>query len=188
MRMNVSIGVSNRHVHLTQETYDKLFDEPMTKKKDLSQPGNFASNQTVTIKTEKAEINNVRIVGPCRNYNQIELAKSDARRLGIDPPVRNSGEVEDAAVVTVITDKGSIDLPNAIISRRHVHMHTSMANELGITNYDTVKIIKEGDRGGVLYGVVRVSDRATLECHIDTDEASAFGINQGDILTMEIDK
>ncbi len=186
MELSVSVGVSNHHVHLTEEIYNKLFDEPMTKKKDLKQTGQFASNQVVTIKTEKFEIPNVRVLGPCRNYSQIEISKTDARKLGIDPPVRNSKELDDALTVTLVTPKASIDVKGCIIAKRHIHMSANQAAELGIENLHPIKLIINGDKGGILYGVVKVSERGVLEAHIDTDEAAAMGLNNDDIIEVEI--
>ncbi len=186
MEIKVSVGVSNRHVHLTEDVYNQLFDEPMTKKKDLKQLGQFASNQLVTIKTDKAEINNVRVLGPCRDYNQIEISKSDARKLGINPPVRNSKELEDALPITLVTDKASIEIKGCIIAKRHIHMGLEDAKKYGVNNLDNIKLIIDGDKGGILYGTVKVSEDGVLEAHIDTDEAAAMGLESEDIITVEL--
>lgn len=174
MEVPVSIAISNRHLHLTKETYELLFDEELTKKKDLNQIGQFASNQTVTIKTEKGILENVRIVGPFREYNQIEIASSDAYQLGINPPVRRSGEVEGAATVTLITNKGEVTLDNCIIANRHVHMNPSKAQELGLMDKDIVELVIDGEKKGVIELEVTVTDNGFFEVHLDMDDANAF--------------
>lgn len=109
------IAVSNRHVHLTKEIYDELFDEALSIKRPLNQIGEFASFQTVTLKTEKAEIPNVRVIGPLRKYNQVEISRTDAYTLGLNPPVRQSGDLEDSETITIIGPKGEVTLKDACI-------------------------------------------------------------------------
>ncbi len=186
MELKVSIGVSNRHVHLTESVYNKLFDSPLSKKRDLNQIGQFASEQVLTIKTEKSEIQNVRVLGPFRDYNQVEISKSDARKLGLNPPVRNSGDLRGALKITLVTDKASIEVIGCIIAKRHIHMNTLQAEKLGIKNLQPMRLIINGEKGGVLNGVVKVSDDGYFEAHIDTDEASAFGLDSTDEVTVEI--
>ena len=179
MEVNVSVGISARHIHLTKENYAKLFDHEMTKKADLNQIGQFAANETVTIKTSKGELKNVRIVGPCREYNQVEIAASDARVLGIDPPVRRSGESSGAAVVEVITEKGKIELDNCIIANRHVHMNPKKAEELGVVNRELLTLEIDGTKKGNLEVEVVVTDNGYFEVHLDTDDANAFLLKSG---------
>ena len=109
MEWKVPVGISNHHVHLTKETYEQLFHEKIEKLKDLKQTGEYASKQTVTIKGPKGEIEKVRILGPFRSYNQVEISNSDAFILGIKPPVRKSGDLENAEKITIIGENGSID-------------------------------------------------------------------------------
>ena len=124
--MKVLLGISNRHVHLTEDDYKTLFgDEPLEKVKDLVQPGEYASNQKVSIKTEKNVINNVRLLGPLRSYSQVEISKTDSFTLGIKPPVRNSGDLENAAEVTIVGPKGEVTKECCIIAARHLHINTS---------------------------------------------------------------
>ena len=113
--MKVSIGVSNRHIHLTQEHLEYLFGKGYKLKelKKINQPGQFASVETVTIKTEKSSIDNVRILGPIRNYTQIEISKTDAYKLGLNPPVRESGEITDSEKITVVGPKGELNLESS---------------------------------------------------------------------------
>ena len=105
MEEKISIGISNRHVHLTKEVYEMLFDEQIVVDKNLNQPGEFASVQTLTICNGEQEIKNVRVLGPFRDYNQVEISRKDALNLKLNPPVRASGDVFDASVITLKTDK-----------------------------------------------------------------------------------
>lgn len=179
--MKIKVGVSNRHIHLTEEVYHKLFDEPLTKKSDLHQIGEFASNQVVTVKTNVGEIKNVRIVGPFRTYNQVEILKSDAFRLKINPPYRCSGDVKDSASVILKTEKGEVFVPNCcILSERHVHMNADMAKSLGVVDKQQVKIMVSGDKAGILYAKVKVSENGYCEVHLDLDDANAMNLQNGD--------
>lgn len=175
MNLKVNIGISNRHLHLTKETYEMLFDEELSIKKDLVQPGEFASNQVVTIKGEKGEISNVRILGPFRPYNQVEVSRHDARSLGINPPVRKSGDLEGAEKITVIGPKGEVTLDEAcIIANRHLHMSTEEALRLNIKNDQKVKVVISGEKSGIIDAFVKTGDNAVTELHLDTDDANAF--------------
>ena len=186
MQYKVKVGISNRHIHLTKDTYEKLFDEDMSKRNDLNQIGEFASNQVVTIKTDAGEIPNVRVLGPFRDYDQIEISKSDARVLKINPPVRNSGELDDAEDVIVYTNKATILIKGCIIAKRHVHMNPVLANTMGIKNLDPVKFIINGNRSGVIDGVAKVSENGYFEVHLDKDEANAFNLEKNDEITLEV--
>ena len=185
--MQINVGVSNRHVHLTKEIYDKLFDEDLTKYSDLHQIGEFASNEFVTLKTDKNEIENVRIVGPLRSYNQVEISRSDAYILGIKPPVRNSGDLFNSENITIIGKKGSIYLENVcIIASRHVHMNKEQANKLNLKDNQLVKIKVNNDKSGIMDAFVKVSDNGYLELHIDYDDANAFNLKNNDVVEMDI--
>ncbi len=186
MKVEVSIGISNRHIHLTKETYELLFTEELTKKADLNQIGQFAANQTVNVKTPKGTLENVRIVGPFRPYNQLEIAKSDARKLGIEPPVRRSGEVNGAAKVIIETSKDSLEIDSCIIANRHVHMNPKKAQELGLINKDIVLLRLEGEKSGTLELEVTVTDNGYFEVHLDTDDANAFLLDKGSKGTLII--
>ena len=179
MEEKVSIMISARHLHLTKEVYDKLFDHELTKAKDLNQMGQFAANEKVTIKTDKGFFENVRIVGPLRDYNQVEISRSDARTLGINPPVRESGNLDGAETVTIITDKGEVTLPCCIIANRHVHMPPKKAQELGINNGDSLKLAIPTIKRGIVEVFAKVSDDGYFEAHLDTDDANAFLIDSG---------
>lgn len=181
MKNKINVGVSNRHVHLTEEVYNMLFSEPMKKKNDLHQIGEFACEQVVTIKTEKSYLENVRVLGPCRNYNQVEVSRTDAYKLGLCPPVRRSGDLADSETVTLIGDKGSITLENScIIANRHVHMNPEDAKRLGVVDNQQVKIIVNGDKACILYAFIKISDNGFYELHIDFDDANAAGLKNGD--------
>ncbi len=181
-----TIAVSNRHVHLTKETYEKLFDESISIKKPLNQIGEFAANQTVTLKTPKSTIENVRIIGPFRKYNQVEISRTDAYKLGLNPPVRQSGDLEDSETITVIGPLGEITLENACIqAERHVHMNEHKAEELGLKNEDIVKLKIANDKSGMMEAFVKVSDNGYYEIHIDMDDANCFLLKTGDEVEIE---
>ena len=180
------IAVSNRHVHLTKEIYNLLFDEPISIKRPLNQIGEFASFETVTLKTEKSEIPNVRIIGPLRKYNQVEISRTDAYQLGLNPPVRQSGDLEDSETITLIGPKGKVTLNDACIqAERHVHMNAKKAEELGLKHEDMVHLIVDNDKGGVMDAFVKVSDNGFFEIHIDKDDANCFLLKTGDEVVIE---
>jgi putative phosphotransacetylase len=177
----IPVAVSVRHVHIARGMLDRLFGDgfQLTKLRDLGQPGEFASQQIVTAvgRSTKA-IERVRIVGPVRSYTQIELSGTDAVWLGIDPPVRNSGDLIGAEPITLIGPRGSVDLKEgAILATRHIHMTERDAGDHGVRNGDRVRIRFSGDRALVLENVlIRVAKDAALEFHIDTDDANAAGV------------
>lgn len=180
------IAVSNRHVHLTKEVYDLLFDEPLSIKRPLNQIGEFASFQTVTLKTDKAEILHVRVIGPLRKYTQVEISRTDAITLGLNPPVRQSGDLEDSETITIVGPKGEVTLDNVCIqAERHVHMNKKKADELGLKHEDMVHILVDNDKGGVMDAFVKVSDNGFFEIHIDKDDANCFILNTGDEVVIE---
>ena len=188
MYYKVSVGISNRHIHLTKETYEKLFDEPITKDKDLNQIGQFASNQFVDIINGDNVINHVRIVGPLRTYNQVEISKTDARKLKLNPPVRTSGDLVDSESITLKTDKAVITLESGcIIADRHVHFNTSDAEKYHVKNKDKLKLHILGEKRGTIEAFAKVSDDGYFEAHLDTDDANAFLLETGDELILEMD-
>lgn len=176
----VKIEVSNRHIHLTKEMYDKLFDEDLNKVKDLSQTGEFASDKVVTLYNENYEINNVRILGPFRSYNQIEISHNDAMKFKIEPPVRASGNLEGALELHVKTPKADIMLPGVIIAQRHIHMNPSDAQKYGVTNGQKVQVEVAGDKSGIMDAYIKISDKGIFVMHIDTDDANSFILKNGD--------
>lgn len=176
--MKVTVGVSNHHVHLKQSDLDILFGCELTKKSDLKQPGQFASFEVVTIKTDKSEINNVRVLGPVRNYTQIEISKTDAYKLGLNPPVRSSGNLDNSEIVTLIGPNGSIKTNGCIIADRHLHITYKDKEKYNIPDKILVKI--GGIKPGVIEVDVKPSEEAYFEIHLDTDDANAFLLKNGD--------
>ena len=184
--MKIKIGVSNRHVHLTKEDVSILFGEnyKLTKMKDLSQKGQYACNETLTIKTDKNEFKNVRIVGPEREKMQVEISKTDAYFLGINPPVRNSGFLDDASLITIIGPRGEISKDACIIATRHIHITKEDAIRYNL-NKSKVSVVLNGEKSGILNDVnIRISSNATFEMHLDTDDANAFLVSNNDEATI----
>lgn len=184
MKETVKINISARHVHLTREAHAKLFDHDLTVRNPLNQVGQFAANETVTVKTAKGVFENVRIIGPLRSYNQVELSMTDARKLGIKPPVRKSGHLDGAEVVTISTPKGEITEACCIIANRHVHMNPDTALKLGVVDDEMLKLAIPGVKSGVIDVKAKVSDDGYFEVHLDTDDANAFLINPQDEGTL----
>lgn len=187
--MNINIGVSNRHIHLNKEDFEVLFkDEVPEKVKDLVQVGQYASNLTVSIKTEKNTIDNVRLLLPLRDYTQVELSRTDGYTLGIKPPVRMSGDLDGAALVTIIGKYGEVTKNAAIVAQRHIHINPEDRNALGLDFIDKVSVVVGNEKKALLYGVqIKEESNGVLECHIDTDEANANFVNNGDIGQIIID-
>ena len=188
----VPLGISNRHVHLSQDHLEKLFGEgsQLTKAKDLSQPGQFAANETVMLVGPKGVIEKVRVLGPVRKQTQVEITITDSFKLGVKAPLRDSGDLAGSAPITIVGPKGTVVLQEgAIVAARHIHMHTSDAEKLGLKDGDKVSVRAKGPRG-IIFGdvLVRVSDNYSLEMHVDTDEANAVGLRNGDILNAYIHK
>lgn len=185
--MKIKVGVSNRHVHLSKEDFKKLFgNADFYSIRDLSQGGEFASNLVVNIKTEKGQIDNVRIVGPLRDHTQVEISKTDAHKLGINPPVRMSGDFAGALDIMLSSDSEEVLVKEAcILAHRHIHCKTSQLEKYGLYEGKIVKVKVDGPRGGILDNViVKVKENFNLELHLDTDEANAFGLNNGDIVEI----
>ena len=181
--MKVKIGVSARHVHVTKDDVKTLFGEDyeLTKKVDLSQPGQYACCEQVTLKGPKGEIERVRILGPERGETQVEISRTDSFKLGVKPPVRNSGDLEGAAEITIVGPKGEVTKNAAIIAARHVHATPADAKKYGFEGKEFVSIVVKGEKSGILENVyVRISDKFSYEVHLDTDDANAFLINNGD--------
>jgi len=184
MEYDVNVRISNRHVHLRKEVYDLLFDEEISKRNDLNQIGEFASNQTLTIRNGSKIIENVRVLGPFREYNQIEISKRDARVLGVNPPVRKSGDLADSLEIILETNKASIVVKGLIIANRHVHMNKEDAKKYGVVDDQEVGIKIAGEKSGIMMAKVKISDNAFYELHIDTDDANAFLIEDNDKAKM----
>ncbi len=187
MEYKVNARISNRHVHLTKETYELLFDEEISKRNDLNQIGEFASNETLTIRNGDKVINNVRVLGPFRKYNQIEISKRDARTLNLNPPVRRSGDLKDSLKITLETEKNSLEVQGLIIANRHVHINTKDKEKYGVTDKQKVKIKIDGDKSGLIDAEVKISDNGYFELHLDTDDANAFLLEDNTKVTMIVE-
>jgi putative phosphotransacetylase len=190
--MKVNIGISARHLHLTKNDLEYLFGDSyeLHKLKDLSQKNEYAAVEQVTIKTEKASFDNVRVLGPVREYTQIEVSKTDAFKLGLNPPVRDSGDIEGSSPITICYNGKELKKEyGCIIATRHIHMATRDLFKLGFKDKQKVKVIIGGEKGGILNNVhIKAQDDFTLELHLDTDDANAHLINSGDICEVIIDE
>lgn len=185
----VTVGISARHIHLSRADMDTLFGpgSELTFVKALTQPGQFSAEEQVTLVGPKREIKNVRVLGPLRPRTQIEISRTDAFTLGLKPPVRDSGDVAQSAPITIVGPKGKVDLPEgAIIAKRHIHMTPKDAQELGLKEKDIVSVrVAEGDRSLIFDQVlVRVNENFALDFHVDTDEANAAGIKNGQLVEI----
>ena len=184
----VQIGVSARHIHLTQEHVEILFGEGyhLTKFKELM-GGQFASNEKVTIVGLKLRaIENVRVLGPVRKNTQVEISATDAISLGVKAPIRESGNIAGSAPIAIIGPKGAVYLnEGCIVAKRHIHMAPKDAMAAGVHDGDIVSVKADNERGTIFNNVqIRVDDSFTLEMHIDTDEANAAQIKSGDTVRI----
>ena len=177
----IPVGVSNRHLHLSQADQDVLFGAgyQMTPIKDLSQPGQFACKEMVTICGPKGAIEKVRVLGPVRNKTQVEILTGDGFKLGVSAPARQSGDLEGTPGITIVGPKGSVQIKEGlIVAQRHIHMTLEDAAAYGVHDGQIVDIEIEGPRGGTYANViVRANNTSALECHLDTEEANAMSIN-----------
>ena len=175
----IPLGVSNRHIHLSEDDYARLFPgQPISEKKGLLQPGQFASDQTLTIVGPKGQLKNVRLLGPLRSASQVEISRTDARTLGITAPLRMSGDLAGTPGVRLVSPFAELDLTSGVIvAQRHIHMSPLDALILRVSHGDSVSVAIEGDARRLVFDnvAVRVSPDMCLEMHIDTDEANAAG-------------
>lgn len=184
----VPVGVSNRHIHLSQADVETLFGPgyQLTKKKELM-GGQFAANECCTIVGLKLRaIENVRVLGPARKATQVEISQTDARKLGVNVPVRESGDVVGSAPIAIVGPKGAVFCKEGcIIAARHIHMSPADAAKAGVKDGDYVSVSVDNERGTTFDKVkIRVDESFTLEMHIDTDEANASEIKQDDLVTI----
>ncbi len=186
--MQTTVGISNRHIHLTKEDLQILCGiDTLEEARPLTQPGQFASTLKLTIQTPKNKIENVRVLGPTRSYTQVEISKTDAYTLGIDPPVRESGDVKGAALITILGPKGTITRDCAIIATRHIHIDHETREKLGLLDVSKVKVRLFGAKGGLIDAVsIKETNPAYFELHLDTDDGNAHLLKNGD--TVEIIK
>jgi len=188
----IPLGVSARHLHITQEDLETLYGEghQMTSMRPLYQEGEYAAEETlVLIGPRMRAIGPVRILGPTREQTQVEVAYTDAIQLGIMPPVRPSGNHEDTPGIIVVGPKGVVHLRKGVVrANRHVHLGTGDAELLGVKDNALVKVRVCGDRPLIYYDVqVRVRDSFRAECHLDTDDANAAGVTSGMKVQILID-
>lgn len=180
----VPVGVSNRHIHLSKEDLETLFGAgyQLTPIKDLSQPGQFACKEQLTIIGPSLRpIEGVRVLGPVRKESQVEISRTDSFTLKVKPPVRESGDIKGSAPITIIGPKGTVTLKEGcIIANRHIHMSDEEGKVFGLNDSDYVTVEIDGERRTTFYDVqVRVNKAFRLEMHIDTDDANAAGIGNG---------
>ncbi len=179
---SIPMAVSARHCHLSQGDLEVLFGPgfELTKKADLSQPGQFAANETIIIAGPRGSIEKVRILGPARNLTQVEVSQTDSVKLGLKPPLRESGNIEGSAPITLIGPMGSLyKKEGLIIAQAHIHMSPEDGEIFGVKNGEYVKVEVEGERPVTLGNVlIRISPRYKLEMHVDTDEANAGFITE----------
>lgn len=187
----VPIAISGRHVHLDRASMDVLFGEgsELTVYRNLSQPGQFAARETVTLVGPRGEIEGVRVLGPLRKATQVEISRTDEFALGVDAPIRASGKTEGSAPITLRGPAGTLHLQEGLICAwRHIHMTTADAAAYGVENGDQVEVAITGGDRDLTFGdvLIRVKDSYVLEMHIDTDEANAAelspGVARGDLL------
>ena len=172
MELMVNVGVSNRHVHLTKEVYEQLFFEEPTILRELTQSGYYAYNETLQVKTNKGTLNNVRILGPFRI-------------LGINPPVRRSGDLKESETVSLVGPKGEVVLKEScIIANRHLHISPEDALKFGLADEEEITLVCDNVQGGTMKAFVKITPNGKMEVHLDTDNANAFGIKQNDIIKV----
>jgi acetate kinase len=180
----IPIAISSRHVHPTQATLDALFGpgHVLRVKHPLSQPGQFAAEETVTLVGPHGSIEGVRLLGPPRREDQVELSRSDERRLGIDAPLRVSGDLDHTPGIELVGPAGRVRLDHGVVTPvRHIHMSPEEARRLGLRDRQCVSVAVDSDGRDLVFGdvVVRVSPGFRLELHLDTDEGNAAGAGGG---------
>jgi len=181
---SIPIAVSARHLHLDADTFTKLFGEGKapTRMKDISQPGQYACEEKVNLIGPRGRIDGVRLLGPLRPKTQVEVSRTDEFKLGVDAPIRDSGQVKGSAPIVLEGPAGTVSLPEGLIcAKRHVHMHTDDAKRFGLKDGDEIEVAVTGGARDLVFGdvLVRVSERYKLEMHIDTDEANAAELDSG---------
>ena len=182
--MSVLVETSARHVHVTQEVLETLFGKGyhLTKKKDLSQPGQYACAERVDIVGPKKTLAGVSILGPVRPETQVELSLTDARSIGVAAPIRESGDVAGTGACKLVGPKGEVEITEGVIAaKRHIHMTTADAEQFGLEDKQIVGVKVESDGRSIIFGdvVVRISDKYALAMHIDTDESNAGCVAPG---------
>ena len=180
----IPIAISGRHCHLTEDTFKKLFGKEATptEYRPLSQPGQFACEERINLIGPRDRIDGVRLLGPLRSVDQIEISRTDEFKLGVDAPVRDSGKIQGSAPITIEGPAGTVQLSEGLIcARRHIHMHSKDAEQFSVKDKDEVSIAIVGGERDLVFGdvLIRVKDSYALEMHIDTDEANAAELGRG---------
>jgi len=188
---DIPVGVSNRHIHLSQADLEALFGPGavLHNKKDLKQPGQFACEEVLTVIGPKGSLKKVRVLGPVRPESQVEVSKTDARTLGVTAPVRESGVLAGTPGVVLEGPCGKVELTHGVIvAQRHIHLDPETANALNVKDKDSVCVETFGERGCILKNVtVRVSSKYAPEMHVDTDEANACQMKDNDMIRIKKD-
>ncbi|MED4968836.1 phosphate propanoyltransferase [Parageobacillus toebii] len=186
--LRIPVGVSNRHVHLSHHDVEVLFGKgyELTPYRSLSQPGQFAAEETVTLVGPKGVLSKVRVLGPARELTQVEISRTDGFILGIHPPVRLSGSIEGTPGITIVGKVGSITISQGVIvAKNHIHMSPNDAKEFKVKDGDRLVVQAISDRSVIFPEVVvRVNERFALDFHIDTDEANAANLRTGDFVKV----
>lgn len=185
--MKIQVGVSNRHVHLDEQDFIYLFGKEKKSQeyflKNLYQPNEYATELTVQIKTEKAVIDKVRVLGPNRSYTQVEISKTDAYKLGINPPIRESGDLSDAEEIIIKYQGKELKKRCCIIPNRHIHITSEEKEKLKLP--DIVSVKTNGEKSIIFNNVfLKVCPKANLELHIDTDDANAALLKTKDMVEI----
>lgn len=186
---SIPIAISARHVHLTAQSITRLFgpDHPLHRRRPLLQPEQYAAQETVTLVGPKGSIPHVRVVGPAREEDQVEISRSDELTLGLDAPVRVSGELAQTPGITLLGPAGEVALEHGVVlAQRHVHMNPTDAARLGLRDRQLVQVAINSPRRSLIFKdvIVRVSPHYALELHLDTDEGNAAGVQAGDRATL----
>ena len=185
----IPVGVSVRHVHLSPEHCAELFGEghELTLRRPVTQPGQFVCRETVDLVGPKGEIRRVAIINPLRKETQVEVARTDAMALGVNPPLRESGKLQGTPGITLRGPKGSVAIDHGVIlAHRHVHMHPDDASRFGVHDKSIIRVRVDGDRETIFGDViVRVSDQYALDMHVDTDEANAACLNNDSVASFD---
>lgn len=179
MLYKIPIETSARHIHISRQDFEKLYGPgaELTIKKELSQPGQYLSNEQLVVKGPRGEFEKVSILGPFRKETQVEFSLTDSRKLGIPGIIRQSGDIRDTPGCTLIGEHGSIEIPRGVIvAKRHIHMTPDQAIHMGVRDNDNVCVITKSYERAMIFAdvVVRVSRSFRLAMHVDTDEANAF--------------
>jgi putative phosphotransacetylase len=185
----IPVGISGRHLHLSQEHLDTLFGHgyKLSVLKELTQPGQYAAEEKVDVLSPEGKLlTGVRILGPVRKASQVEISRSDAIRYKFVAPVRSSGDVKGSGAATLIGPKGEVKIDEGvIIADRHIHFSPEEALEFGVTDRMVVSLKVEGIKAGIMDNVLcRVHPEFRLDCHLDTDDGSAFMLNTGDLVEL----